>query len=773
MKRLASPLSALKPHYDVVVIGSGYGGSIAASRMARAGRQVCLLERGKEFLPGEFPDQQWEAATEMQLDLPDKHIGPRTGLYNFHVNPDINVLVGCGLGGTSLINANVSLKPERWVLEADEWPAALRHDQAQLDQGFARATEMLKPVPFPETLTTPAKLAALQAGAAGFGDNVFYRPPINVNFEDKVNHVGVHQEACPGCGDCVSGCNTGAKNTTAMTYLPDAKNFGAEIFTEVGVQWIEQVGDRWRVFYEHRSGRKRFNAPELFVSADLVVLAAGALGSTEILLRSRARGLHVSPRLGESFTGNGDFLGFAFNNDIAINGVGTGLKEVNDADRCGPCITGIIDLRKAPAQQVEGMVIEEGVIPSALAKFVPQALLAAADLTGKDTDRDFADNLKEWTRRLGSMVKGAYDGAVKNTMTYLVMTHDNAKGRMELEKDRLHIAWPGAGTQKIFEKVSENLRKVTQKLGGTYIKNPTWNKVMKHNLTTVHPLGGCAMGETVQTGVVNHKGQVFSGKGDTAVYEGLYVTCGAIVPRTLGVNPLLTISALAERICHYMAADRGWSISYDFPALGPEPEEETRPGIKFTERMNGFFSLYEKEDYARGERVGKEENSPFSFILTIESPDLEKMMEDPQHEAAMFGTVEAPALSPDPLIATEGTFNLFVADEEHQEGRYMRYRMQLTSEEGHTYFFEGHKVIRDDRGFDLWKDTTTLFVTLYEGADERAPVLGKGILHIDPDDFRRQMTTIKVLNTSKRLERLATQARFAKFFAANLIDVYA
>ncbi|HVV72455.1 MAG TPA: NAD-binding protein, partial [Verrucomicrobiae bacterium] len=93
MLRLSSPIEKIQNHYTVVVIGSGYGGAIAASRFARAGQKVCVLERGREFLPGEYPDTELEALREMQTSLPDGHLGSRTGLYDFFVNPDINVFV--------------------------------------------------------------------------------------------------------------------------------------------------------------------------------------------------------------------------------------------------------------------------------------------------------------------------------------------------------------------------------------------------------------------------------------------------------------------------------------------------------------------------------------------------------------------------------------------------------------------------------------------------------------------------------------------------------
>jgi cholesterol oxidase len=99
ISRLSFPVEDLKDHYEVVVIGSGDGGAIAASRLARAGRQVCLRERGREWQPGEYPDTGPEALAEMQFDLPSHHIGSRTVLYDMRVNDDLNVFMGCGLGG--------------------------------------------------------------------------------------------------------------------------------------------------------------------------------------------------------------------------------------------------------------------------------------------------------------------------------------------------------------------------------------------------------------------------------------------------------------------------------------------------------------------------------------------------------------------------------------------------------------------------------------------------------------------------------------------------
>lgn len=770
MPRLSSPIETIKNHYSVVVIGSGYGGGIAASRMARAGRQVCVLERGKEFQPGEYPDTEPEALRELQTDLPAEHIGARTGLYDLRFNKDINVFVGCGLGGTSLVNANVSLRAEPRVFDDRRWPQALRDDVGGLlAEGYTRAENMLKPTPLPADISLK-KLSALEKSAAGVGLKC-YRTPINVTFTDGVNHVGVQQHACILCGDCVSGCNYAAKNTVLMNYLPDAKNHGAEIYTRVSVQRIERNNGKWLVHYQLLdSGREKFAAPTMFVSAGVVILAAGTLGSTEILLRSKAAGLPLSDQLGHHFTGNGDVLGFGYDNDDVVNGIGFGHRAPEGREPVGPCITGVIDARQQP-QLDDGMVIEEGSVPGGLAGFLPVALAAGAKLVGHDTDTGLIDRAKENARVWESLVLGPYHGAVRNTQTYLVMTHDDGAGRMHLENDRLRIDWPGAGGQRIFKRVNDRLEQATAALGGTYVANPAWSKLSTHNLITVHPLGGCVMAETAEEGVVNHKGQVFSENCGSAAYDNLYVADGSVIPRPLGVNPLLTISAVAERCCALLAKDRGWQIDYRLPSAPTQPPAPARMGVQFTETMRGYLSTKVTDDYQRAAQQGEKDSSPFAFTLTIVSDDLQGMLTDAAHEARMVGSVDAPALSPRTLTVTDGVFNLFTVDPAQVGTRTMRYRTRLTSAEGKAYYFEGFKVVRDDPGFDTWADTTTLYITVRE-VDSGGSVLGKGILKISPEDFSRQLTTMAVTNADSLAQRLAATARFGRFFGGVLFDTY-
>ena len=777
MKPIALPLDAIKPHYDVVVIGSGYGGGITASRMARAGKKVCLLERGREILVGEFPDTANETLNEIQFHTAAGHIGSRTGLFDIHVNEQQNVVVGCGLGGTSLINANVSLEPDPEVFEDPCWPVEiLQHKDNLLKEGYQRAREMLKPSLYPDDWPALAKLNAHKASAAAM-HQPFCRTPINVTFDDPdsgLNHVGVEQQACTNCGDCVSGCNYGAKNTTRMNYLPDAWNHGAEIFCQADVRYLQPSDTGWLIHYQQvEVGRENFDTTTLFVHADMVVLCAGTLGSNEILLRSKTKGLAVSDQLGKGFSGNGDILGFGYNSDHTINGIGFGNHRPADRQPVGPCITSVIKTDDTDWQQ--RMVIEEGSLPGAIGNFLPSALAAAADLIGDDTDHSILDKLQEKSRVADSLLRGPYHGAINHTQTYLVMSHDKGDGQAELINDRLCIRWPEVGHQENFTAGNKNLLKATAALGGNYVPNPLWTPLFRQSLVTVHPLGGCNMAASGSLGVVNHKGQLFNGAG-TSVYDDLYVSDGSVIPTSLAVNPLLTISAISERCCALMAADRGWTIDYTLPSAPVNPHPPRKLGLSFTESMKGRFSAVAAADETLNSYKNAATDSsatPLAFLLTIHSHDLETMLNREDHAAQISGTVTCPALSDNPLSVSQGLFNLFEQMPSPPDTRHMIYSMQLTSATGELFFFKGYKLIKNDpNALHIWPDTSTLYVSIYKGTDTSGPLAGKGILHILPADFAVQMTTVEVTNAETPEERLKAIARFGKFFAGILYENY-
>ncbi len=767
MKRISSPIAEMKQHYTAVVVGSGYGGSIAASRLARAGQKICVLERGREILPGEYPDDELSAAGDFQVDLPRKLLGNPAGLYDFRVNEDINVFLGCGLGGTSLVNANVALEPEPRVFEDARWPQKLREDADGLRRGFKRALQKLEAVPYPADSPVLTKFEQLQASSKKVGGKV-YHPPIAVTFKDGPNATGVEQKGCNLCGDCVSGCNHGSKNTVLMNYLPDSREYGAEIFTCVEVLRVEASVGEWRVYYRViDGGADKFSAPERFITADHVILAAGTLGSTEILLRSAARGLSLSNRLGHNFTGNGDVLGFAYNADSPVHGIGFGSREPEQMMPVGPTISGIIDLRNQPDLE-KGMVIEEGAIPGALSSIMPAAFAAAARAAGTDTD--VGDIVQEKTREVDSLVNGAYRGAINHTQTFLVMAHDDGAGQLVLEDDKVRVHWPEVGEQSLFTRINKKLKEATAAIGGTYVPNPTWNPVLGHDLITVHPLGGSIMAENGAHGVVNHIGQVFNSSGDDSVHPGLYVMDGAIIPRPLGVNPLLTISALAERNVELLAKAQGWQIDWSTMPRPLPPEHPVKPGLRFTERMTGHVLIGEVLDFEQAEKKARRTGSDCSFILTVTTDDLITMLRDEPHSAMLSGTVSLPALSTAPLMVSDGDFQLLSASPDRIQTKEMVYTMTLTSEDGKKYQFHGKKTIHQDQGADLYADTTTLFVTIF--SEDGRQQLGRGILRILTEDLLRQLGTLQVTGETDPARRLQLVAEFGHFFTGSLFDIY-
>lgn len=196
-------------------------------------------------------------------------------------------------------------------------------------------------------------------------------------------------------------------------------------------------------------------------------------------------------------------------------------------------------------------------------------------------------------------------------------------------------------------------------------------------------------------------------------------------------------------------------------------------GIQFTETMRGYFSTAVKnDDYQKAAQQGKQENSPFEFTLTVTSDDLDKMLQEEGHSAKMVGSVTAPALASAPLKVTDGEFNLFIVDPNNVNTRRMVYNMTMTAQDGKVYYLNGFKVIHNDPGFDIWSDTTTLYITVYDGDSLNSPIFGQGILHIQPADFLRQMSTLEVTNTSSITQKIEATARFGKFFAGVLFNLY-
>lgn len=741
---LGRGIAELRDEYDVVIVGSGYGGAVCASRLARAGRRVCVLERGREVRPGEFPTDAASFAAASQVEHPRGRVGDRSALFRFVFDDDCAAAMACGLGGTSLVNAGVALRPEAAVFDEERWPSQLRADRdGLLRESFERAEAMLRPAPYPEGHPRLPKLDALEAAARSMGlASRFSRPPLTIAFSAGQTAAGVEQPACEMCGDCLSGCNTGAKTTLLTTYLPDANANGAELFTEIDVRFVEKAARGYAVHFEPLSlQRHRFDAPPMFVRAGVVILAAGSLGSTEILLRSRAEGLRVSRELGRRFSGNATTLAFGYDNARDVQAMGARKGAV-----VGPAIAGMIDVPDG-----ERMLIQETSVPRPLATALGLVLRTTLPKGGA-------------LERLGAALRSVTGESIGRTQCYAVTARDDSGGRMELDDGRLRIRWPGAGLQPTLSAIHARIAGVTRALGGRFVPNPASHLPSQPPVTT-HPLGGCAMGEDGAHGVVDHRGRVFDGDG-TSTHEGLHVCDGSIMPGALGCNPLLTIAALAERSAALLARERGWTIDDDENRARERREvvdahAATEKGLRFTERMTGYLRMGDSAAPPGPPSTRGLDATDFSFVCTLVWDDVEALLLDPSVVARSLGTVDAPALSPHAMRVVDSHFQLLARSDDGSLR--MIHRLVIEDRAGKRFFVDGYKTIDADKGSGVWPDTTTLFFTLHEGTDASTPPIGHGAVVVLVRDLMRQVSTM----------RGGARVRFVASFGEHMRRVYA
>jgi cholesterol oxidase len=548
MAGLSRSLEFVRDRYDVIVVGSGYGGGVAASRLARAGRKVAVLERGREVLTGQFPTRFPDLKNEMQVTGRRLRTGPSSALFDVRLGEDMHVLVGCGLGGGSLINAGVALQPDARVFADDRWPGQVAQD-GLLEEGFRRARRWLQPQSDPRAAEY-TKYKTLEAAGSALGYDIV-APTVTVSFDPNVNVAGIEQPGCTRCGDCCGGCNVGAKNSVALTYLPDAAHHGAELFTHASVRYLAKAANGGWEVHVRRMDANGSASPDMILRASMVVLGAGTLGTTEILLRSRANGLKISDRIGERFSANGDIIAFGYGAREVVNAVGVGFPAKVEGMEIGAAVSGQLEVDDAMNLANE-LRVQEGVMPSALAPVLPVLFIPNGRLLGA----------------LQSLVNGVYKGPFAKLQTFFAVSHDTASGRFVLDDDRLSLVWPNAKDEPVYARLDAMLSAIVEKSGGSYVKNPLAGTVMGHQPATAHPLGGAGMGRERDDGVVNHKGQVFDTgpAGDvTAVHLGLYVVDGAVIPRSIGVNPLLTITALAERTLLHIQQEYG--LAFDAAPL--------------------------------------------------------------------------------------------------------------------------------------------------------------------------------------------------------------
>lgn len=532
------------PAYDAVVIGSGYGGGVAASRLARMGLRVAVLEQGRHWRPGDFPTTGKARLKTLRLTGRAK-LGDPTGLYYLSVGNGLTVFGASGLGGGSLINAGVVLRPDLGRLRKAGWPDAVVSDGLLL-KGLARAEAMLgvAPVPDPERF---AKLAGMRRLAKTV-DRPVRLPPMTISHSPGPNVAGVMQYACRHCGDCWSGCNVGAKNTVGITYIADALDHGAVVFCESRAKSVSKTDSGWEIMVQDLSsagaGRR--------IAAPIVVLAAGTMGTNELLLRAQQSGLPLSARLGQSFSANGDDMVFADKHDEPVNAIATGFppQAPRGTPPVGPHSMALIDL----GDEHGPLWVHDGTMMALMAALAPLEQLL---------------KLRPWTS-LRLWKQGIYGDEMSRSQILYIVAHDDASGRLRLHKDRVVVDWPGYSGAPERVQAEQRVKAMIEGMGCEFITNPFAMTAFGGNRIIAHPLGGCAMGETAETGVVAPDGRVFDpSKGPHGVHEGLYVCDGAAIPSAVGVSPLLTITGLAERAM--MLAAEQLHRKLDLDAAPPRP----------------------------------------------------------------------------------------------------------------------------------------------------------------------------------------------------------
>ena len=528
--------------YDAIVVGSGFGGAVVACGLAQAGRSVAVLERGKRWAGSDFPRSIGEVGADAFWEEGRSH-----GFLEYAPFRSVDVIQGAGVGGGSLHYFNVNLPADERIFADRRWPAAITREV--LDPYYQLARGMLGSAPLsppPERNSLPPRTTAFLEASRKAGLAAELVPiAVHATAARARPATGLVQNPCNYSGNCLFGCDIGAKNTLDLNYLALAeRRHGAEILP---LHVVESIAPSPDGGYEVRFRRldpdpARPSTPGS-VRAAVVVLAAGALGSTGLLLRCRDRGNtlpNLSRALGSHFSLNGEFL-FALAHGTASRadpGIGPPITaRATVASPSGALIT-VEDLG-LPDQLLWYL---EGAMPPPLGRIGGMAMLAAAYLKRML-------GVGSRTSRLSLELDAVQAGArTPHTIPYLGMATDSSDGELTLRGGALELTWSVARNRALYSEIEGVMRQISEAAGGSFATSFLYRWPMR-KLLTAHPLGGCAMGDDARTSVVNDRGEVWG-------HPGLYVVDGSMIPTALAVNPSLTIAALAERAAHWMVNRR-------------------------------------------------------------------------------------------------------------------------------------------------------------------------------------------------------------------------
>ncbi len=511
--------------YDFVIIGSGFGGSVSALRLAEKGYRVAVLEKGIRYRTEDFPKTNWTLRKYLWM--------PSLGLYGIQMLTllrHVLVLHGGGVGGGSLVYANQLLVPPDEVFAKPEWgPGDYR---AKLAPFYAEARRMLGATPSPSVGRADEILREIGQEIRGedtFHINdvgVFFGEPGETSSDPYFGGDGPDRTGCTHCGACMIGCPVGAKNTLDKNYLYFAEKLGVHILPETEVTAVRPLNPGYEILARKTTG---FIHKRKALRARAVVFAAGVLGTLKLLMRCKRQGLlpEISDQLGR----------FVRTNSEALPAVKSRDASVDWADEIA-ITSGIYP---DDATHVEIVRYNRG---SDVLYGLATILTGGGGAIPRQL-RFLANVLRHPWRFLKSL--WPFGWAAQTSILLVMQTEENC---LHLE---YRPRWWRLGGLSMNSELPEGVprapsyipmgNEIASRLAERIDGDPmsTWPEVLLDAPLTAHILGGCIMGESRENGVVGFNGEVFG-------YPNLYVADGSVIPANLGVNPSLTIAALAEFI---------------------------------------------------------------------------------------------------------------------------------------------------------------------------------------------------------------------------------
>ncbi|KZV40453.1 hypothetical protein F511_41770 [Dorcoceras hygrometricum] len=688
--------------YDAVVIGSGYGGSVAACRLSKAGFKVGLMEKGRRWDARDFPTDIFKISSLVRVENSNLglNFGPKDALFQVHQQEDSFAAMGCGLGGGSLVNAGVMMPTPVRARRDVKWPKDWEKDWEIYE---ALASDMLSIQKLPLKFQN-AKIME-DAVDEDYDTNTGSPIKLSVNFND-IEGKNQQSGSCLACGNCLSGCPYNAKNSTDKNYLHSAIQAGCTIKTECEVQYV--VRNRYEDYEEgsFKTGSRRrwlvfFNEID-YVASDIVIISAGVFGTAKILFQSQMRGLSVSQKLGFGLSCNGNNVAYLVRSSARLNSSGLGKQQFSRIpfrERPGPSIS-------SSYTSSLGITIQSAVIPAAYPRFVIKGFMYKWQSEG-------------WfLREVIESIKHLMGSKHRQEMVLNAMGYDDSNGKLTFDQNTSQICFQPPHDALLPRKI-EAFQKVAKKLGGTLF-------ISQYRSTSVHHLGGCIASSDVSSGVCNSAGQVFDNTSQTGVHTGLYICDASMIPSSVGINPSLTIAAAAEHVSRRL-------IQNAYEWIGRR-EFDTKQGSISNSKMTGCGQEVMVQETLRGQVGGMQCTAylKMRFENFPRNHDNNGMVAGESHpllRGRVGGHVVCKAIEIDEMYIIRGEVDLCKTDIRTPYTQFMHYNLLLATSSGSRYILEGRKIMNPYLlALYAWRESTTLNVTLRK---------------ITNDDPEREMTNLQ------------------------------